>query len=50
MPIETATDALARADLSLAERVSGLHEQIEQLRGPSEEQALALQIPVARDP
>jgi phosphate transport system protein len=50
--VETATDALVRADLPLAERVFDLCEQIEQLRGPCEEQAmalLALQAPVARD-
>ncbi|MGH8922569.1 MAG: phosphate signaling complex protein PhoU [Actinomycetes bacterium] len=50
--IETVTDALVRADLPLAERVFDLTEQIEALRGPCEEQALALlalQAPVARD-
>ncbi|KAF0957136.1 phosphate signaling complex protein PhoU [Rhodococcus sp. T7] len=50
--IDTATDALVRADLPLAERVFDLTEQIEALRGPCEEQALALlalQAPVARD-
>ncbi|PBC47387.1 phosphate signaling complex protein PhoU [Rhodococcus sp. ACPA1] len=50
--IESATDALVRADLPLAERVFDLTEQIERLHGPCEEQAmalLALQAPVARD-
>ena len=50
--IEVATDALVRADLPLAERVFDLNEQIEALRGPCEEQALALlalQAPVAKD-
>ncbi|MGV9866093.1 phosphate signaling complex protein PhoU [Rhodococcus koreensis] len=50
--IEVATDALVRADPPLAERVFDLTEQIAQLRGPCEEQAvalLALQAPVARD-
>jgi phosphate transport system protein len=50
--IEVATDALVHADLPLAERVFDLNDQIEELRGPSEEQAmalLALQAPVARD-
>ncbi|MGW5150964.1 phosphate signaling complex protein PhoU [Rhodococcus koreensis] len=50
--IEVATDALVRADLPQAERVFDLTEQIAQLRGPCEEQALALlalQAPVARD-
>ncbi|WP_172652640.1 phosphate signaling complex protein PhoU [Rhodococcus opacus] len=50
--IEVATDALVRADLPQAERVFDLTEQIEQLHGPCEEQALALlalQAPVARD-
>ena len=50
--IETGTDALVQADLPLAERVFDLTEQIEALRGPCEEQAmalLALQAPVARD-
>ncbi|MFF2114999.1 phosphate signaling complex protein PhoU [Rhodococcus koreensis] len=50
--IETATDALVNADLPLAERVIDLTERIEELRGPCEEQAmalLALQAPVARD-
>ncbi|PBC40194.1 phosphate transport system regulatory protein PhoU [Rhodococcus sp. ACS1] len=50
--IETATDALVNADLPMAERVFDLNERIEELRGPCEEQAmalLALQAPVARD-
>ena len=50
--IETATGALMLADLPLAERVFDLTEQIEELHGPCEEQAmvlLALQAPVARD-
>jgi phosphate transport system protein len=50
--VESATDALIRADLALAERVFDLTEQIERLHGPCEEQAmalLALQAPVARD-
>ena len=50
--IEAATDALMRADLPVAERVFDLNEQIEALRAPCEEQAmalLALQAPVARD-
>lgn len=50
--IAVATDALVHADLPLAERVLDLTEQIEELRVPSEEQAvalLALQAPVARD-
>ncbi|WP_072951512.1 phosphate signaling complex PhoU family protein [Rhodococcus koreensis] len=46
--IETATDALVRADLPQAELVFDLTEQ-KQLHGPCEEQALALQAPVARD-
>ena len=40
--IESATDALVRADLPLAERVFDLTEQIERLHGPCEEQAMAL--------
>lgn len=50
--IEAATDALTQADLPTAEKVFDLNEQIEALRGPCEEQAmalLALQAPVARD-
>jgi phosphate transport system protein len=50
--VQAATDALMLADLPLAERVFDLTEQIEALRGPCEEQAmalLALQAPVARD-
>lgn len=50
--VESATDALVVADLRGAERVFDLSEQIEALRGPCEEQAmalLALQAPVARD-
>ncbi|MFE5707859.1 phosphate signaling complex protein PhoU [Rhodococcus koreensis] len=50
--IAVATDALVHADLPLAERVFDLNDQIEELRVPSEEQALALlalQAPVARD-
>ena len=50
--IEGATDALVRADLPAAEGVFAINEQIEELRGPCEEQAmtlLALQAPVARD-
>ncbi|KAF0965290.1 Phosphate-specific transport system accessory protein PhoU [Rhodococcus sp. T7] len=48
--IEKATDALVRVGLPLAERVFDLNQQIEQLHGPCEEQAmalLALQAPVA---
>ncbi|MDF3312743.1 phosphate signaling complex protein PhoU [Rhodococcus sp. T2V] len=50
--ITSATSALVLADLSAAERVFEINEQIEALRGPCEEQAmtlLALQAPVARD-
>ncbi|MFF0284490.1 phosphate signaling complex protein PhoU [Rhodococcus aetherivorans] len=50
--VQVATEALVRADLPLAERVVDLAEQIEELRGPCEDQALgllALQAPVARD-
>ncbi|ELB91090.1 MULTISPECIES: phosphate signaling complex protein PhoU [unclassified Rhodococcus (in: high G+C Gram-positive bacteria)] len=50
--IAVATEALVGADLPLAERVFDLNEQIEELRVPAEEQAmalLALQAPVARD-
>ncbi|CAG7632479.1 PhoU domain-containing protein [Rhodococcus opacus] len=50
--VRAATDALVRADLPLAERVFDLNEQIEELRGPCEDLAmalLALQGPVARD-
>ncbi|MFC9553843.1 phosphate signaling complex protein PhoU [Rhodococcus sp. NPDC056960] len=50
--VTTATDALSAADLTLAEKVFGLNERIGALRGPCEDQAmalLALQAPVARD-
>ncbi|NDV06750.1 phosphate signaling complex protein PhoU [Rhodococcus sp. IEGM 248] len=50
--ISVVTDALVHADLPLAERVFDLNDRIEELRVPSEEQALALlalQAPVARD-
>jgi len=50
--VRAATDALVLADLPLAERVFDLNDQIEELRGPCEDLAmalLALQGPVARD-
>ncbi|MDX5961824.1 phosphate signaling complex protein PhoU [Rhodococcus opacus] len=50
--IEAATDAVVHADLRAAEWVFDLTEQIEAVRGPCDEQALALlalQAPVARE-
>ncbi|MDI9941661.1 phosphate signaling complex protein PhoU [Rhodococcus sp. IEGM 1351] len=50
--VRAATEALVLADLPLAERVFDLNDQIEELRGPCEDLAmalLALQGPVARD-
>nr|GLK41271.1 hypothetical protein GCM10017611_81470 [Rhodococcus wratislaviensis] len=50
--VQAATEALVLADLPLAERIFDLNEQIEELRGPCEDLAmalLALQGPVARD-
>ncbi|BAH56159.1 phosphate signaling complex protein PhoU [Rhodococcus opacus] len=50
--VTTATDALDAADLTHAEKVFAVTERIGALRGPCEDQAmalLALQAPVARD-